>query len=331
MDYRKVISESWKYTQQNKKLIIWCGFVPSLATTTVSIAYLIYQFFAFKNSYLFNDQDHSVLADVITAVWLFVKSNVSLTAPLVIIGVIAVIFYFLFPTLAQAAAYQTIARNINGQKAGVGTGFRHGIMSFLKLFEYHLLIKTFAFFSIMIEMSFVLRNLGPVIFKFLLPIFLLFIIVSFVLTLLFTYADLYLVIDDKNVFESMKLSGKMVIMNWRHTFLITLLMIMIGLRIIIQAVMVFLIPAIVVVLSGYVATIALPIGLKLVAGVIGFICLIIAAYLNGIVDIFSYTVWTRTFLEVTGEPETTARDKLEFKDEIGEQQPAHSVHRNLES
>lgn len=327
MNYREVIAEAWAYTQTNKRLIIWFGFIPSILTTTVGIGYIAYQFFALKESYLFNESDHSFFSDVISYMWSFVQTHISLTVPIVIFAAIFAVLYLLFPTLAKASAIQMIARNRNGQKASVGTGLKYGVMSFLQLFEYHLLIKTFAFFSILIEMSFVLRNLGPAIFKLLLPVFILFILVSLLLTLLFTYSDFYIVIDGDGVFDSMKKSGKLVITNWKHTFLITILMILIGIRIVIQAIMVFLIPMLIVLISGYVATITLPVTGIIIGGIVGLIALFIAAYLNGIVDIFSYTVWTFTFLDLTSQEEISAREVVE---EAADVAPHHyEGHKNL--
>lgn len=311
MDYKGLIAESWKYTQENKKLIIWLGFIPSLLTTTVGIGYILYQFFAFKTSYLFSSGDeHGFLFDVITFIWNFLKTHVSITPFLIVAAIIFAILYFLFPTLAKAAAIQVIARNRNGQSGGVGLGMKYGIRSFLQLFEYHLLIKTFSFFSILIEMSFVLRNLGPTIFKFLLPVFILVILIGLILTLLFTYTDFFIVIDDQGVFESMKASAKLVMTHWKYTFLITVLMIIIGIRIVIQVIMVFLIPILIVLVTGYVAAITLPVTGIIVGGLMGLATLIVSSYLNGIVDIFSYAVWTFTFLELSTEEEISARDKV---------------------
>lgn len=329
MNYKEIIADSWKYTQSNKKLIIWYGFLASLFTTTVGVGYITYQFFAFKNSYLFSEEEHSFLGQVVKFIWSFITTNLSWTIPFVIFVVIFLLCYLLYPTLARASAIQTIARNRNGQKAGVGTGLRHGIMSFLPLFEYHLLIKTFSFFSILIEMSFVLRNLGPVLFKILLPVFIIFIILGFILTLLFTYTDFFIVIDRCSVFESMKKSAKLVVMHWKHTFLITILMILIGVRIIIQVVLVFIIPSLIILVTGYLATVTLPVTGLLVGGIVGLMALIVAAYLNGIVDIFSYTVWTYTFLSVTSEKELSVREVM--TDDLPAKTTDFQGHKNLEN
>ena len=79
MDYRKIISDSWGYTQKHKKLILWFGFLPSLFTTTVAVGYLAYQFFAFKKSYLFSESDESFLHEVATFIWTFIQEHVSWT------------------------------------------------------------------------------------------------------------------------------------------------------------------------------------------------------------------------------------------------------------
>lgn len=329
MNYRKLIVESWQYTQKNKKLIRWCGLFPALFTTTVAVWYITYQFFAFKESYLFSEGHQSFFSDVMLMIWDFIINNVSWTLPLTILVVIFFIAYMVIPTLAKATAIQYIARKKNGQNLEVGSALKYAVFSFLRLFEYHLLIKTFGFFTILLEMSFVLRNLGPVMFKFFLPIFIIIMIIGFLLTLLFTYTDFFIVVDGKKVFESIKSSIKLVILNWKHTFLITLLMILIGIRIVIQIVMVFLIPILIIVTTGYIATVVLPFTAVLIGAVFGLICLIIAAYLNGIVDIFSYAVWTTTFLELTAQKQVSVRDV--FVDDLGEKPHDYHGHKNLEN
>ena len=311
MNYRHIIADSWKFTQDNKKLIYWFGFLPSILTTTVGIGYLGYQFFAFKKSSLFDNADTSFMYDVANFGWDFVNTHATLSIPLVVVGIIVAILWFLIPTLFKASAIQTIARAKNGQKSGVGTGLKYGLMAFLPLFEFHLLVKTFTPMTIFTESGFVLRNLGVDAFKILLPVFIIIFIISLVLMLLFTYADLYIVIDDEGVFASMKKSAKLVILNWQHTVLITILMIIIGVRIVIQAFLIFLVPAVVILVGGYLATLALEMTAIIVAGIVGVAGLVLAAYLGGIVDIFSYTVWTYTFLEMTAQGEVSAREEVE--------------------
>jgi hypothetical protein len=308
MEYKKIIIESWKYTQGSKKLIFWFGFMPAIITTTVGVAYIAYQILSFKKSYLFNEIDESFFNEVIGFIWHFLQENVSWTLPMIVFGIFFILFYIFVPTIMKASAIQVIARNRSGQKCTLSKGLSYGILSFFKLFEYGALVKTFSFFSIFSEMSFVIRNLGTDLFFLFFPIFIIFMILSLLLTLLFTYSVLYIIIDKKGVFESMKKSARLVIMHWKHTFLISILMILIGVRIIIQVFLVFLIPFLIIIISGYIATIALPITGLIVGAIVGGICLLIAAYLNGVVDVFSYSVWTFTFIELTSEKELEARE-----------------------
>ena len=310
MDYKKIISDSWKFTQSNKKLIYWFGFLPSLLTTTVGMGYVAYQFFAFRQSPLFQESGDSFFNDVVSFGWDFVQSNTSLSVPLVIALVGLALLWFLIPTLFKASAIQAIARDKSGQKSGVGIGLRYGILSFLPLLEYHMLTNTFSWISMVTESSFVVRNLGIGAFKMMLPVFLLIFILSIFLTLLFTFADFYIVIDGHKVLASMRKSAKLVIMNWQHTLLVTILMVIIGVRIVIQAFFVFLIPALVFLLAGYLTTVAIGATILYVIGAVAVVSLLIAAYLNGVVDIFAYTVWTYTFLALTSEKEVSAREAV---------------------
>jgi hypothetical protein len=111
----------------------------------------------------------------------------------------------------------------------------------------------------------------------------------------------------------MKKSTLLVWMNWRQTLLISILMMIIGVRIVIQALMVFIIPMVIMGATAYMTTIIMP-GISIILGVVsGVIVLMIASYLNGIVEIFSFTVWTYSFLTLTSEEEVSAREVVQEK------------------
>jgi len=331
MNYKQIISDSWRFTQNNKKLIYWFGFPPSLITTTVGIGYIAYQIFAFKSSDLFDNAEHSFSYDVLKYAWAFMQANASWSVPLVITAVTLLILYFLMPTLFKAAAIQAIARSKNGQKSGVGIGLKYGLMAFLPLLEYHLLTKTFSWVSMLTESSFVIRNLGMGLFQMLVPVFIVIFILSLFLTLLFTFSDLYIVIDDEGVLSSMRKSAKLVIMNWQHTLLIAILMMIIGVRIIVQALIILLIPAIGLFVAGYLTTIAIGTPLLVVFAGLGVLGILIGAYLNGVVDIFAYAVWTFTFLELTAEKEVSAREVVSAREIVGKDVIEQSVDGELDT
>lgn len=311
MNYRALISEAWKYTQANKKLIVWLGFIPSIFTTTAGILYVLYQFFSIKRSALFDNAAHSFIYDVATFAVKVLKSSGSLMVPIIVTSIIVAIIYLLLPTLCQGAAIQYIARRRNGQNVTIGDGVKYGLLAFLKLFEYHMLVRSFSWAAILSEMTFVLRNTNINIFKFLLPLFVFIFIVGLIMNLLFTYADLFIVVEEEGVMSSLKHSTKMVFLSWQHTFLITVLMLIIGVRIILQIIMVLLVPALIFLTAGYFTSLAIPYLTVTIVSIVGIASLLLAAYLGGIVNIFAYTVWTFTFLDLIEKQEIKARDKVE--------------------
>jgi len=140
-------------------------------------------------------------------------------------------------------------------------------------------------------------------------------VVGLVLYVLFTFSEYYIVIDNEKVMSSIVKSCTLVILNLQQTFMLVLLMLIIGIRIIIQLVLVIIIPAIVIVGLGYFASTSLSgYSLLILVGFSGLL-LILASYLAAVVYVFSVAVWTFTFLDFTSKDEYNARGQLVDKDE----------------
>lgn len=307
MNYKQLIAESWMFTQKNKRLIIWYGCIPALFEIISGILFVGYQYFAFVKSELFDYHGPSFLAEIASFAWNFFTADIGRGLILLIVFGILFLVYLCLPTLFQCAAVQFIARRKNKQEVTLGDGMKYGVFSFLPLVEYHALVKIFAFFWLAGEAAFVLRNLGMEALRLIGPVFLIVFFIGLGLSLLFTYTAFFIIIDKRTVMNSVGASIKLVILNWTHTFLVTVLMLIIGVRIIIQLVIILSIPAIILFFGGYLATTMLAGVGYVVAGVLGFITLIFATYLSGIIEIFSNTVWTFTFLDLTEKGEVSAR------------------------
>lgn len=301
MNSRQIITDAWAFTRENKKLMWWYSFAPAVLTTLIGIFYLVYQFFAFKRSPLFDNAEKSFLTTVIETTLNFFKAHSGLLIPAIIVVAIVLILYALLPTLLQGGLIQIIARRRRGAVVKTFEGISMGLIVFLPLFEYHLLIKSFSLFSVFTEAGFVLRNLGTGWMKILFPVFILAAIIGFILTLLFTYSDFFIVLEKKSILRSMGGSAKLVILSWQHTFIIAILMLLIGLRIIFNIIAVLLVPALLFFATGLFATITLTTVGIAVGVIISLIGLFVAAYFTGILNLFSNTVWTFTFLELRDE------------------------------
>jgi len=316
MNYREIVAEAWQFTQENKRLALWYGAIPAFFTTIIGIGYIIYQYYSFLSSKLFQDWDRSFLSLVLSNGLNFLQNQRGLILPLIIALVIMLIGYFIVPVVCEGALIQLIARRKNGQQVSGKKGLRYGMMSFLTLFEYRLFVQTFSIFSILSILGTALRNFGWGIVTTIVPIMIFVLIAALAIAIVMTYTEFYIVIDGDGVFSSIAKSFNLVVKHLEETLLLTILMLIIGLRIIMQVLFVLLIPVIVIGVV-YLLTLAnLPnLGLT-IGGLLGFVGVLIAAYLNGIIHTFAVAVWTFTFLRLTSEVEAHARDKSEEQADV---------------
>lgn len=309
MNYKTIIKEAWQLTQQNKGLMWWYAFIPEFIGLLVGIYYMVYQFMSFWKSPIFHEyQGDSFLHEMWVFGSNFMAENASLGILMIIIVAIIVLLYLFLPIFCKAALVQLIARKRNGQAVKPIDGVSFGFLHFLPLFEYRLAIKTFSLLGILSLASFVIRNLGPEIFKLLLIPFILVGIFALALVLVLTYSEYFIIIDGEKVLKSMGRSVRLVVRHWQHTLLMLMLMVLITLRIFLNIVLVLLIPAVIVLSTAALAAFTLA-KIGLVVGIIiGFIGLYFAAYLGGILEVFTSSVWVFTFLELTSKGETSARE-----------------------
>ncbi|MBU1446134.1 hypothetical protein KKD70_02635 [Patescibacteria group bacterium] len=309
MKYKDRIYEAWQFTQNNKKIIIWYGFLPAFLTTCVGIVYVAYQFLAFKSSPLFDNAEQSFSYTVFTTIINFIKANFSYSVPMLVAAIILLVVYLFIPIILGAAMIEYIARHRNNQKITLGDGITLGLPSFLPLFEYSLAMGTFSIISITTEAGFVLRNLGPNAFNTLLPLFIIILIVALIVHVLFTFAEYYIVIDDEGMMSSIVKSCSLVMRNIQQTFALVVLMMIIGVRIIMQIVLLILVPAIVITGLAYFASISLQeYSLIIIIGLSG-VFILFASYLSAVVHVFSVSVWVYTFLDFTEKGYISAREK----------------------
>ncbi len=301
MNSKQIIADAWEFTRENKRIMWWYSFLPSLINTLVGIIYMTYQFFAFKRSPLFDNADQSFLVEMFGSVYNFLNKHQSLWIPTIVTVVVVLVLYTLLPTLCQGAIIKLTAKKRAGEHPGIAIGMSYGLLAFLPLLEYHLLIKTFSLFSVFTEAGFIARNLGAGFFNVLIPIFILLLVVGFFLNLLFTYSEFFIVLEKKPVLTAMGQSAKLVVSSWKHTFIIGLLMLIIGLRVIINIIAVMLVPALLFLSAGIFATITLKTMGIVISGVLSVLGLYLAAYMSGILNIFANAVWTFTFMSLREE------------------------------
>jgi len=328
MNVRDIVRKAWQMTQVHLKKLIWYGFTPSFFGVIVSSVYLTYQYNAFRTSPLFSTGSETDVIGTARTIWSLALAHGTLSVVLMIVGVLIFLGYVLTPPIFRGTLIHALMKikNYESIEGSVEVGIRH----FFPLFEFALLTGAFSVTTLFTESSFILRWWGENIFFVALPILLFIAMAGLIINFLFTYVEYYIVLENKSLMKSLMESPILVIANLRKTFLVFVLMVLIGARIILNVLLVLLIPMLVVVLTSYLATIFLStIGLILI-GITAFAILLVSSYLLGLFQIFATAVWVLTFDQLTqrhGDASTMKAhvEEAEPKEKLREKQSGHDL------
>ena len=304
MKYRAIITEAWAITQENKKLIWIYGFIPALLGALFSIGYFSYQFAAFWTSpYVHPEipEDQHALTFLFNLLREGLSNYTTLTVFLLVLLSVYALCYLMVPVFAQGALIQILAHKRAGRDVSIPQGITFGFNRFLQLFEYHLAVRTFSVIGLAGEAAFVFRNAGPGVFAFVGWFFLLAILIGFIVTLLFTYAEYYLVIDKEGVVSSMLKSSGLVVRQWHHTLFMLLLMAIIVVRLALNVLLALLVPLLILGPFFVFTSLTTSTILAVVGGLVALVALYFTSYFLATFHVFATGVWTFTFLDLTKE------------------------------
>jgi len=306
MDTRLLIKKAWLYTQNRKSLVNVYGILPALLTTIVTVGIVAYQLFSVRQAIY--DPAHPAYKYFYDYVLSFFKTYPELTLPILIAVGVFFLLELLVPIFAEGAVIQLIAREYNKQTVRLRDGIKYGLHYFLVLIELHSVLFFFSFFTIARGAIYLYIYLGESFTRFFMPIIILLSILSIIASLLFAYAENYVVIDEQSIFKSLKSSASLVIYNLKETVLILFLLLLIGLRILFNIVFVLGIPLLISWLVSFILQAQLFLLAKFVAFTLSFISLFIIAKLAGTLFIFTKAVWVFSFLELTKDDNKSARE-----------------------
>ena len=296
MDYKAIVKESWELTQTNKNFL-WLGSISAFITTIAGIGLLIYQITSFQHSSFFGGSvNYSELIGNILGI---IKEHTILSFMMGGIVILFVVIYFLVPLIVNGALIDLIAKL--KQDRPLKGGVAKGIVCLFPMFKYHALMSPFGLFSILVEISFVLRLSGIEIMYVVLPFFILFYIIGFIMLIIFSFADQYIILKNSTFTAAMGQSTRLVLVYFKETLFIMLLMLLISIRILINVILILFVPLLIITLTGYIASVVLAqIGIYIAIGV-GIILLFLMAYFIGTLNVFTAAVWTLSYLKMTEE------------------------------
>lgn len=276
--------------------LVWYGVVPAFFVVLVGMGYLIYQFLAFRVSPFFGAQDLNI-EKIKSLVVDFASAHPELSIIFIAFAVIIVILYFILPPLCEGGIIG-LSSAIHKKKEDVkpGDGIVIGAHHYLRMFEYRMVVGTFSFVYFLTVASLIVRKLG--VSGWLIGLMVFIFVASLILGFLFVYTQNFIVLEGHRIIPAFMGSAKLVVGNFGKTLLMWMLMLLISLRVVINIFLVFLIPVLVAAVANFLVTaVALKLGIVL-ASIAGVIVLMIAAYLAGVLHVFTTAAWTLTFLDL---------------------------------
>ncbi|MCX6807767.1 MAG: hypothetical protein NTZ80_03160 [Patescibacteria group bacterium] len=305
MNYKSIIAEAYQLTSEHPNLH-WFGFWPAILDILAGGAVLFYQIFATLNHIL---NPKKSIFKVFEPLFDFAKQHLTLTAWLAVIAGLVLLLRFIVPVICNASLIQMIAGIRRGKVISGGRSIAKSFLMFIPLFELSIIIGFFSLHTILIELAFTYRNLPPDVFELILIPMIFFGLFTVLAAFFIVYAEFFLILEGKSVNKSIGSSLRMVMQNFRHTIILGLLMLTIGIRILISVILIGVVPAAIGWLSmKFFANLPINTAITL-AGVVGLIILYFSGRLLGAVNVLITGGWTITFLELK------ANEKMEEKEE----------------
>ena len=306
MTPREIIAEAWSMTQRERKIRAW-GFASELLETLLDTKLLIYQTY-FAYTYMQGDpigffavEEYLMQA---LPLWGFIT--------FITILILLVILEIFIPKMCLGAIIGLAAKS--HKKEEVKGGLVLALYNFLPLFAVREFFVLGHITIVITISSLVLRYMPSGLHIPIIALALIFWFLSNIFRLLSIFAEEDIVIRKGVIFAAIGRSFKLIISHISHVLFLFLLLLVISLRILLNAVVLFVLPAVIIglsVLFAYFLSTALTIIFTTIAAII---IILFASYFFAYVHVFTQTVWTITYMEL---------QKMKDLDiiDIGEEEP----------
>ena len=209
---------------------------------------------------------------------------------------------FLIHVLSEAAIIAAVAKSeTSGESVSRNTAFGLGAHSFLRFVEFKAFTSLFSVSSLIIWIllfdyysAFYLDGTS-VVRKFL-PLTALIAFIILLLDIAFTYAPYHFITRHSTVVAALKRSVKLVIFYLSETMLLTMLLLLIFVRTLVNVILVFFLPMIMVGITTFFAAKISPFAALTMIVLTGIVAIWYAAKISGVLIVFTNAVWTLTYL-----------------------------------
>lgn len=291
MTPREIIAEAWSITRRERALRRW-GFTAALFETLFDIKLLIYQVY-FLTTYLegnpigFFEIEEILFRSV--PFWAFLTFIITL--------IVLFTLEIFIPKMCLGAVIGLAAKSHKGEE--VKGGLVLALYNFFAIFAIRELFVLGKLTTVLTIISLILRYMGGGAQAFLVTFTLLFFMISNLFRFFANFAEEGAVIRKTGVFPSIGKSFKLIISHLRHVVFLLLLLLIISIRILINALVLLVLPAMIFGLGILLALFLSPLLTIAVATVLGLLLVGIASYFFAYLHVFQQTVWTITYMELS--------------------------------
>jgi hypothetical protein len=299
MSPREIIAEAWAIVREQRALRHWSytSSFFSLLLTLKLVAYQVYfgyELLAGHGGGGFFDVEIAIYNS--TPPWFFWSF-------IVFFGLLVIVEIF-YPHLARGAIIGLSAKAYNKQP--VEGGLVLGLYNFFALFTIHEFIVLGSLSNLVTIISMVVRYVNGDIRVPIIMILTGLWIFSLILKFIFVFAEEAVVVNRVSVFEALGISLKLLLSYMSRIMFLYILLLVISLRILINAALIIVIPGIVIGLAILLTTF-LSVALSYtIASIVGLALIAVASYFFGYIDAFKHAVWTITYIELKKHPDLDA-------------------------
>lgn len=291
---REIIAQAWTIATTEPQLKRW-GFFGSFFEILLDVKLLIYQMY-FLYGYLYGHAtglfDIEIVLYNSLPFWLFLT---------IIIAFIALLIVELFvPSLSAGAIIGLTAKAHNKEK--MNGGFIMALYNFFPILAVHELF-IFSSLSIFITSISVILRYGSGLEYMLIGVASLVWIFSNILKFFSSFTESGIVVDKLGIFISGAKSVKLIFSYMPHVMFLTLLLLVITIRIVINTLIITIVPAAVIGTGLLLTYVLQPAISYTIAGFIGLLLTLVAAYFFAYLHVFKQAVWTIMYMEIIKEKE----------------------------
>ncbi len=312
---KEIVAEAWHITVEHRNVLFRFGFIPSFFSILVTGWYVFYQVQAFRYSPFFSEEHSDFLIPFLLKVLDILGADSRIMTLSIILLIFILLGWFFAPMLCQGAIAHLVAQARSGRK--MERGFFNAFFRFFPLLEITVLKRGMQPVSFFTEFSFVGRHLPGTV-PLVSPILIFFVVLGLIVLFFCSFTTQAIILRDMKFTGAIGMSFRVVVENFAKTLKILVLFLLVELRVLVNILVVFTVPIVVVSVTGLFAQFLSDQAGIIIAIVILIVLVLMAAYLTGILFVFSEAIWTIAFLEFIQIIDEKDADDKELRKPIGE-------------